>query len=169
MAEIKTHYKTIEQYQTTVLALSVDSLKQSQALTREMNLPFRLLCDTDKKVSSQYQLLNSHEHGGISYPAIFLIKSSGVIGYRSLDRTAQRVNLTEILEYLKELGRNPDHWMKSTSAKGTIIPSAATLRQIGRNMVLRGNVSDWKHYIGYPVFIARYLLGFARRPDNKKQ
>lgn len=133
-----------------------------------MSLPFQLLCDTDRRVVSLYQLLNPHEHGGIAYPAVFLIKSSGVIGYRSLDRTAQRVNLSEILAYLEELGRKPDHLMQAPPAKGIIIPSGSTLRQIGRNMFLRGNLSDWKHYIGYPVFIIRYLLGRARRPENRK-
>jgi AhpC/TSA family protein len=146
----------------------VDSQEQSHALNRDLELPFQLLCDTGKKTTNLYQLLNPHEHGGIAYPAIFLIKKDGVIGYRSLDRTAQRVNLSEILEYLKELAQNPDHQMKSTSSKGLIIPSVGSWLQIGKNMVMRGSLADWKHYILYPLFLARYLLGIARRPDDKK-
>jgi len=159
LAEIKNRYATITRLHTMVFALSVDTPEQSQALSREMALPFQLLCDTGKKVIGQYHLLNPNEHGGIAYPAIFLVKPAGVIGYRSLDRTAQRVNLGEILDYLKELDQNPDQLLKSTSPKKLIIPTARTLAQIGRNMFLRGNRADWKHYLGYPVFIVRTLLG----------
>ena len=159
MAEIKNNYKTIEQLQTTVFALSADTINQSLAFSREMKLPFQLLCDTDKKVITKYHLLNQNEHGGIAYPAIFLIKPAGIIGYRSLDRTAQRVKFAGILHYLKELYQNPECLSKDQSEKETIIPSFSTLRQIGKNMLLRGNQSDWKHYIGLPFFFARTIFG----------
>jgi len=166
---MKEHYQQIRHTNTAVLVLSTDTQRQSASLKAEMALPFHLLCDPDKQVVSSYNLLNPHEHGGIAYPAIFVIRADGIIGYRSLDRTAQRVNLSEVLDYLSELNRNPNHQVKSTAKKSLIMPGPKTLRQILRNMVLRGNRKDWKHYVFYPFFVIRYLLGIVRRPDDKKE
>lgn len=152
-----------------MIAISVDSCGQSLALKNEMQLPFQLLSDEEREVIKRYHLLNIHEHGGIAYPAVFLVKSTGEIGYRSLDRTAQRVNLAEILDYLEVLQRDPDHRLAATaSAKRIIIPTASTLKQIGRNLFMQGNLADWKHYLGYPLFVIRYLLGIARRPKDQQ-
>jgi len=165
---MKTYHDITGQKNTKVLALSTDSIDQSQAFKNEMELPFSLLCDVERTVVSQYHLLNPHEHGGIAYPAIFLIKPSGEIGYRSLDRTAQRVDLTEILDYLAALETDPGHTLNSTASKPMIIPNPSTLLQIGRNLIMRGSWSDWKHYLLYPFFMARYLLGIAKRADDQK-
>ncbi|MBU2515666.1 peroxiredoxin family protein [bacterium] len=166
MVEIKQNHATIEQHQTTIFALSADTTKQSIALSQELGLPFQLLCDTDKKVMSRYHLLNQNEHGGIAYPAIFLIKPSGIIGYRSLDRTAQRVNLSEILGYVKDLSQHPEYTLESSSKKEKIVPTLKTLKQIGRNMFLRGNRTDWKHYLGFPFLV---IFNFLVKKAGKKK
>ncbi len=137
------------------MALSVDSPEQSNAMIREMALPFELLCDENKEVVNLYGLLNPLEHDGIAYPAIFIIKKNSIIGFRSLDRTAKRVQLDDILNYLKILVKNPEYLMQSELKRHNIIPSPSELIQIGKNMILRGNKKDWVHYIFFPFKIIK--------------
>lgn len=127
-----------------------------------MKLPFNLLCDENKEVIRLYHLLNPHEHGGISYTAVFIIKKSAVIGFRSLDRTANRVQMNAVISYLDQLAKDPDYLSQPTTFKNkeNITPStsAGVLIQIGRNMLMRGNWEDWKHYIYYPWKIVKSMV-----------
>ena len=100
MAEIKKNIDSFKELNISIAAISTDSIKQSQALAREMELPFDLLCDVDKTVINKFNLLNPFEHGGVAKPAIYLILPSGKIGYRSVDGTARRVDITDLLEFL---------------------------------------------------------------------
>ena len=118
---------------------------------KEMELPFELLCDTDKKVVTRYDLLNPFEHGGISRTAIFVIHSTGIIGYRSLDGTARRVDTADVLLYLESLAENPEYNMTDRPKRHWIFPSWQTVRQIFRNMAYRGNTADWTHYALTPI------------------
>lgn len=116
-----------------------------------MMLPFDLLCDVDKKVIQLYDLVNPFEHGGIAKPAIFIMNPGGRICYRSLDGTAHRVDLTHVLNFLKAHHENPDLANTEPVDKKWIIPSWKTTRQIMKNMLLRGNLADWKHYCMFPL------------------
>jgi len=158
LAEIKKNYPRFKALDTEVVALSVDPPEQSTAFKNEGQLPFELLCDEDRQVINLYHLLNPHEHQGIAYPAIFIIKSSGEIGYRSLDRKASRVNLSDVLSYLKKLTENPDSLWSSTAKKEVIIPSAGNIYQLIRNLIFRGNRDDWVHYITYPYQLVRGMF-----------
>jgi len=151
LAEIKKHYADIIKYKTRAYALSVDSPKQSQAVVSEMMLPFDLLCDVDKNVIALYDLINPFEHGGIAKPAVFIINPGGKICYRSLDDKAYRVDLTHVLNFLKAHYDNPDLTNKEAVDKKWIIPSWKTVRQIIKNMIFRGSLTDWKHYGLFPL------------------
>lgn len=128
-----------------VAAISTDSMTQSQAVSVEMGLPFDLLCDPEKNVINAYHLLNPFEHGGIARPAMFLVLPSGEIAYRSIDGTARRVDITDLLDYLKKHGKGA-----SGTKKKWIIPSPKVSWQMARNLVLRGNFADWKHSLTFP-------------------
>lgn len=123
-----------------------------------MALPFSLLCDVDKSVVQQYHLLNRHEHGGIAYPAIFVIKANGKIGYRSLDKTAKRVDLHDLLDYLDTASKDSEFTFRSTANKHFVRLSASGLAQLGKNMIFRGTKEDWLHYLRYPLFILRSIF-----------
>ena len=157
LAELKKINEEISRFDTKIFAISVDSPKQSIAFLKEMRLPFDLLCDVDKEIVKRYHLLNPHEHGGIAYPAIFIIKKSGIIGFRSLDRTAKRVDLSAILDYLKQQENDPELLVRSESNKKNIVPKLSDLKHIGSNMILRGTREDWKHYLEYPAFIIKSI------------
>lgn len=158
MTEVKKNYSSFKDLNIKIIALSVDSPEQSAAFKKEMELPFDLLCDVKRQVVKLYHLLNPHEHKGIAYPAIFIIKNSGEIGYRSLDRKASRVNLSDVLSYLKKLLENPGFQWSSVAKKETIIPSVGNIYQITRNLIFRGNRDDWIHYVTYPYQVVRGLF-----------
>lgn len=150
--------KRINYFNTQVFALSADAIERSAGFRKEMQFPFELLCDPDKIVIKQYYLLNPHEHQGIAYPAMFVINSQGRICYRSLDRTAKRVQLEEVLKFLEKLQNNPFYEEENESAKAAIIPSFAEMSQIVHNMIFRGSRADWKHYVKFTfVYTPRNL------------
>lgn len=160
MAEIKEAYSRIHRTNTRVYALSVDSPEQSAALKKEMELPFNLLSDPDRKAVEAFDLLNPYEHGGIARPAVFVIRPSGVVGYRSLDSQVRRADMAHVIYYLETLARNPDYVLEVPfSAKEWTLPGPKTIRQVARNMVLRGNRADWEHYVFYPVEMMRKVTG----------
>ena len=167
---MKKQFRLFQEYQTDIYGISADTPEQSRAVIREMNLPFQLLCDIDKKVITRYHLLNPHEHGGIAYPAIFVIRPSGRIQYRSLDGTAQRVNLTEVLSFLKRIQTDDAYTPAEPPRKKVIVPLPKIAWQISRNMLLRGSLADWKHYVGYPLtatkLIWRKTIGSSRKKPN---
>jgi peroxiredoxin len=71
-----------------------------------MNLSSTLLCDADRKVVDLFKLRNPFEHDGIAYPATFIINQDGKICYRSIDGTANRVDLTDEISFLEQLHKD---------------------------------------------------------------
>jgi len=124
----------------------------------------------DKNVITRYHLLNIHEHGGIAYPAIFVIRPSGKIQYRSLDGTAQRVNLRDVLSFLAKIQKDDAYLPQAAPRKKFIIPLPNIAWQISKNMLLRGNFADWKHYVGYPLTATKltWKKVFGSPGKNKK-
>jgi len=160
----------IAQSNTRVFALSVDTSERSAGFRQAAELPFELLCDPEKKVVERYHLLNVHEHDGIAYPAIFVINPEGRICYRSLDRTATRVSLTEVLAFLDKLRYDPAFQEKGGAKKAFIIPSPGEMWQIAQNMVFRGSGADWKHYFKFTfVYTPRNLLKLVAGPFTRKK
>lgn len=84
-----------------VAALSVDDPARAEAMRRELDLPFAVLCDTARAVVTAWGLLNTREHGGIAYPAVFVLDRDRVVRHRSLDRTASRVDAGAVLALLR--------------------------------------------------------------------
>lgn len=142
-------------------------------MMKEMELPFDLLCDTEKKVVNRYDLLNPYEHEGIARPAIFVIRPSGMIGYRSIDGTARRVDISDVLHYLDSLAENPEYRLDVRPKKHWIFPSWKAVRQIYRNMVHRGNSADWTHYVMTPVnpliIPVKKITNKMRRPPKSSE
>jgi len=158
LAELEKLQKTIGKFHTTIAILSSDDPKQSSSFKTEKSFAFQLLCDTDRQVIKLYNLLNPHEHGGIAYPAIFVIKPGGAIGYRSLDKTAKRVDLSSVVAYLETVNSDIEALHRSESDKHIVLPTGSDLLQVTKNLIFRGNAADWKHYIGYPLQLVRMLF-----------
>jgi peroxiredoxin len=84
-----------------IAALSVDEPVRAEAMRVQLGLPFTVLCDPERAVVTAWGLLNTREHGGIAYPAVFVIDRDRVVRYRSLDRTAARVSAEAVLAFLR--------------------------------------------------------------------
>ena len=94
----------------TLAAVAVDPPQQSRRVVEGNDLPFAILCDTQREVVRAYGLL--HEKGGrtgdIAIPAHVLIDRDGrIVWRRRSERVQDRPDPRDVLERLKEaLGAN---------------------------------------------------------------
>jgi peroxiredoxin len=84
-----------------LVAVSVDPPERSRALAAQIGLPFPLLCDTAREVVRAYGVFNEKEKGGIAYPSTFVLDRDRTVRFRSLDRTAARVDLDGLFAFLR--------------------------------------------------------------------
>lgn len=84
-----------------VVALSVDEPVRAEAMRAQLKLPFPVLCDCDRKVITEWGLLNAKEKGGIAYPAVFVLDRDRTVRFLSQDRTAARVSPEALITFLK--------------------------------------------------------------------
>lgn len=157
MAEVKKHYDEYQKYNTQIFALSVDTPEKSNPLKKDMKLPFELLCDVEKKVIKRYGLLNPYEHGGIAYPAVFIIRPDGKIGYRSLDGTAKRVDISETIEFIKKLKEDPEHETHSQSKKKWIFPSPINSIKAIKNIFFTSTLKDYTYLLLTPFVLLKMV------------
>jgi peroxiredoxin len=105
LADYREHYPQILAAGATLTALSVDAPEQSEALRREMQLPFPMLCDTERRVIREWDVYNPRERGGIAKPSVFVIDAHRKVRYTALDGVATRRPAAEIMRVLqKNLG-----------------------------------------------------------------
>lgn len=133
MAEYRDSWEALRAAGAEVVALAVDDAARSEPLRREMRLPFPILCDTRREVVRAWGLFNPAEHGGIAYPAVFVIDQERVVRWRSLDRTAARVSTGAVLRFLLE-GRPPP-------APRRVIPRLGDFVRALRNWIGRGGTT----------------------------
>jgi peroxiredoxin len=86
------------------LGVSVDTAAESEALRAQLSLPFSILCDTERRVITEWDLLNVRERGGIAKPSVFLIDPGLVVRYAAIDKVMSRVLAAEILSILEAAG-----------------------------------------------------------------
>src|SRR5262249_4162619 len=71
------------------------------ALAEQLGLRFPLLCDPGREVVAAWGLFSREEKGGIAYPATFVLDRDRTVRFRSLDRTAARVDLEGLFAFLR--------------------------------------------------------------------
>jgi len=97
----------LQRRQGRLLAISVDSPKQSLAVVREQHLEFSILSDGDGEVIRDYGIL--HQGGGphntdVAVPAMFLIDRNGkLIWSHKAKRITDRANPRDVLEVIQAL------------------------------------------------------------------
>jgi peroxiredoxin len=101
LADYREHYPEIRSAGASLVAVSVDSCKSSEALRTQLSLPFPILCDTERRVVNDWDIYNSRERGGIAKPAVFVIDPNQVVRYASVDSVATRVPAVEIVHLLQ--------------------------------------------------------------------
>jgi peroxiredoxin Q/BCP len=74
---LRDHYQKIRELGAEVLGVSVDNTDSHQAFTEKYNLPFPLVADTDKNITTTYGVLN--EKWKMARRVTFLIDEEGKI------------------------------------------------------------------------------------------
>jgi peroxiredoxin len=54
LADYRNHYEEIRGLGANIVAISVDPPEKSEAVRRELNLPFLILCDTDRSIIREW-------------------------------------------------------------------------------------------------------------------
>jgi peroxiredoxin len=101
LADYREHYLEIRSAGASVVAISVDSPDESEALRVRLSLPFPILCDTERRVVRDWGIYNPADKGGIAKPAVFIIDSSRVVRYAAVDTVVRRVPAAEIVSLLQ--------------------------------------------------------------------
>ena len=101
MADYRDHYDEIRASGADLVAVSVDPPEASEAVRRDLRLPFMILCDTERRVVREWDIYNPRERGGIAKPAVFIINPDRTIRYASVDGVSSRIAPTEIVRLLR--------------------------------------------------------------------
>ena len=107
MADYREHYDEIRASGADVVAASVDPAAKSEAVRRELHLPFLILCDTSRRVVQDWDIYNAREKGGIAKPAVFILDPGRLVRFASVDTVASRVPASEIAALLRRMRKDP--------------------------------------------------------------
>jgi peroxiredoxin len=118
-----------------LVAVSVDTPDRSRALAKQLHLPFTLLCDTAREVVQSYGVYNREEKGGIAYPSTFVLDRDRTVRFRSLDRTASRVNLDGLFAFLRA---GLDTTAPATPEQTRFMPRLGDFARVTRNALRFG-------------------------------
>ena len=126
MADYTEHLEDFRAAGAELVAISVDDTARAEPVRQELGIEFPLLCDTRREVVKAYGLFNARENGGIAFPASFVIDRERVVRFRALEDVASRVNVEQLLELVRELGRGDEPQTKPR--KRGVFPGLMFLR-----------------------------------------
>ena len=106
MADYRGRYEDIRASGANFAAVSVDPPEKSEAVRRELRLPFSILCDTNRRVVQDWDIYNAREKGGIAKPAVFILDPGRLVRFASVDTVASRVPTSEITALLRNVREN---------------------------------------------------------------
>lgn len=101
MADYRDGYDEIRAAGANLVAISVDPPDKSEAVRRELQLPFSILCDTSRRVVRDWDIYNAGEKGGIAKPAVFILDRGCLVRFASVDRVSSRVPASQIVAFLR--------------------------------------------------------------------
>jgi alkyl hydroperoxide reductase subunit AhpC len=101
LAEFRDVYDDFRGLGIQIAALAVDSAEQSERVRRQYELPFPILCDTQKEVVRAWGLFNAEEKGGIAVPAIVLVGRDRRIRLMMVEGVATRVRAVDMLDFFR--------------------------------------------------------------------
>ncbi len=134
MAEYRDRFGELRSIGVALVAVSVDAPGPSRALADALGLPFPLLSDTEREVVCAYGVYNANEKGGIAYPSTFVLDEARVVCFRSLDRTASRVDLDAVFAFLRSSGGDS----RATPPRRAVVPRLRVWVQVGKNSLRFG-------------------------------
>jgi peroxiredoxin len=131
LAEFRDLFDEFRTLGVQIAALAVDPPEQSDRVRRQYQLPFPILCDTEKAVVRAWGLFNAEEKGGIAVPAALLIARDRRIQMAMVEGIATRVRAAELLASLaaNAAANSAEGTRSNTQRQRVIFPS---LVDIGR-------------------------------------
>jgi hypothetical protein len=127
LAEFAEHSDAFRAVDVRLAALAVDPPDRSEAMRLQYGLQFPILCDTERRVVRQWNLLNSEERGGIAVPAIFLLDAELRVLCAIQGTVISRVRASDML----------------LSVRGRPVGSDAVGRQFPRNRIIFPKLREW--------------------------
>jgi peroxiredoxin len=107
LADYRDHAAGFRDAGFDLAALAVDEPARSEAMRRQYELPFPILCDTRREVVEAWGVINREEKGGIAVPAIFVIDRDRRVLLASVDGEFLRVGPEALLAALRRPGSGP--------------------------------------------------------------
>jgi peroxiredoxin len=101
LAEFRDLYQDFRAIGVQIAAVAVDSPEQSERVRRQYELPFPILCDTEKQLIRSWGLYNGEERGGIAVPAVVLAGPDRRIRLIMIEGIAMRVRAADLVELLR--------------------------------------------------------------------
>lgn len=101
MAEYGDAYPEFRRAGAEVAAIAVDFAPAWEAVRAQLRLPFPLLCDTERRVTRDWGVLDPKDRRNIARPAVFLIDDGRRVIFRSLDGEIKRVPAAGMLRLLR--------------------------------------------------------------------
>lgn len=110
----------------------MDAPEKSEAVRRELHLPFPILSDSQRQLVREWNIYNPYEKGGIAKPAVFILANDRTVQFGSVDEVASRVPAAEILRRLSENAAG------SEAPRKKIVPGPVTFFRAVRNAMRMG-------------------------------
>lgn len=101
MADYRDHYKEIRAAGADIVAISVDRPERSERLRRDLELPFSILSDADRRLVKAWDIFNPREFGGIARPAVFVVDTNRKVVFSSIDSVRNRMGASAIAALLR--------------------------------------------------------------------
>lgn len=130
--EYRNLYPSFRAAGANVVGISVDAPDKSEAVRRDLKLPFPILSDSKRHVVHEWDIYNLREKGGVAKPAVFILAPDRTVRFASVDDVASRVPASEILRQISQPCPN------STTARKTRIPGPTTFLRAIRNALRMG-------------------------------
>ncbi len=132
MAEYRDHYEAIRAAGANLVAVSVDAPEKSEAVRKQLRLPFPILSDTERRVVQEWGIYNPKEKGGIAKPAVFILASDRTVRFDSVDDVSDRVPAADVVSMLQERRET------MPTGRKRLVPSPATFLRAIRNALHLG-------------------------------
>jgi peroxiredoxin len=101
LAEFRDLFDDFRGLGVRIAAVAVDSPEQSDRVRRQYELPFPILCDTQKQVVRTWGLFNAKEKDGIAVPAVLLLGRDRRFRSILIEGVATRVRAADLLKFLR--------------------------------------------------------------------
>lgn len=100
--ELQANYAKIQEAGAELIAISSDNVAPTKRTVDDQGLTYLVLSDNKKQVIDLYNV-RDQSNPVIARPAAYIIRSDGVIAWRSLDTAGVRVPTATILTELGKL------------------------------------------------------------------